>query len=122
MAATHKIVNGVSVPLSGAEIAAIEAEWAANPPPTAAQLLQQLKDRVNTALNQDDAEDNQKLRAVALALLAEINTLRDSNSQLLSAIAVATSLADLKTRASALPALPQRTAAQLRSAVLNLLG
>lgn len=57
------------------------------------------------------------LRAVALTALDEINALRDWITQFKAATAAATSLANLQTRVAALANVPQRTAAQLKSAL-----
>ena len=59
------------------------------------------------------------LRAVAAVLVDEINALREWDASLAAAVAAATSLADLKTRVAALPALPDHTLAQARAAILN---
>ena len=56
-------------------------------------------------------------RAAALALLDEINALRGWITSLKSAVAAATTLADMKTRVAALASMPDRTAAQVRTAI-----
>lgn len=59
------------------------------------------------------------VRAVVLSSLSEINLLRDWLTQFREAVAAAASLADLKSRVAALPAMPQRTAAQAKSSVVS---
>lgn len=127
MAATHKMVNGVKVPLSPEESQAIEAEWAANPPLTAQQVLDRL--RAKAAALIDLAADAQavKDRAILLVLLDEINVLRQEVNTLrqrdvdrTADVAAATNLANLQTRWVARPALGAialRTANQIRPAV-----
>lgn len=56
-------------------------------------------------------------RAVLLVLLDEVNVLRQWITSFKAAVAAAATLADLKTRVSALPAMPDRTSAQARAAV-----
>jgi len=56
-------------------------------------------------------------KAVALVMLDEINIIRQWDTSFKAAVAASTSLADLKTRVAALPAMPDRTPAQLKSAV-----
>lgn len=60
MPATHKIVNGVEVPLEPAEAAAIEAEWADNAPGTGAKWL--------AAKAKKAADEEARLRALARQL------------------------------------------------------
>jgi hypothetical protein len=78
------------------------------------------------ALSKSEAEDlvvkvdlhGRALRAVVLTALDEVNVLRDWVTQFKAATAAATSLANFQTRVAALPNLPQRTAAQAKSALL----
>lgn len=70
-----------------------------------------------TALLADPAGQEKLLRAVLLVLLDELNALREWLTSFKAATAAATTLADLKVRVAALPAMPDRTAAQARSAV-----
>lgn len=66
----------------------------------------------------DGPDGPQKLeRGILLVLLDEINALRGWLVSFKVATAASTSLADLKTRVAALPDMPDRTAAQARSAV-----
>jgi hypothetical protein len=117
MAATHKMVNGRQVELTPEEAAVIEAEWAANPPLTAQQMLDAL--RAKAAAMIDQAADAQavKDRAMLLVLMDELNLLRAWVTSFKAAVAAATNLANLQTRVAALDSLPQRTANQIRPAV-----
>lgn len=58
-------------------------------------------------------------RALVQILLEELNNLRQWDSTLKAQIALATSLADLKTRVGALPAMPDRTFIQFKNAFIN---
>ena len=63
---------------------------------------------------------NAKLtRAVVLITMDEINNLRQWVMSFKAAVAAATTLADLKTRVAALSDTPDRTTAQLKTAVEN---
>lgn len=59
------------------------------------------------------------MRAILLVLLDENNVTRGWIADFKTAVAASTSLADLKTRVAALPAMPDRTAAQFKTAVQN---
>lgn len=61
----------------------------------------------------------QLIRAVLLLTMDELNVLRARLRAQDNAIAAATSLADLKTRWAALNPVPDRTAAQIKPALLN---
>lgn len=56
-------------------------------------------------------------KAAALVTMDEINILRQWDQSFKAAVAASTSLADLKTRVAALPAMPDRTATQIVNAV-----
>lgn len=56
--------------------------------------------------------------ALSLMILDEFNLHTTFESALLSAIAAATSLANLQTRVAAITAIPQRTAAQVQNAII----
>ena len=62
------------------------------------------------------------LRAVVAAIVGELNAHSDKVNLMLSEIALATSLADFKTRMGTIPDLPQRSMAQLKTVVRNALG
>ena len=72
-----------------------------------------------TAIDTNVAADWKALRGAAAVLVDEINLLREWNTGLASAVAAASSLADLKTRVALLPALPDRTLAQAKTAIQN---
>ena len=59
------------------------------------------------------------LRAAALVLLDEANNLRQWLAAFKTQVAAATNLANLQTRVAALPAMPDRTAVQMRNAILG---
>jgi hypothetical protein len=56
-------------------------------------------------------------RAVVVLTVDELNVLRDWLTQFKAAVAAAGTLAALKTSVAALPALPERTFAQVRTAI-----
>lgn len=58
-------------------------------------------------------------RGIAAVLVDEINILRQWLASFKTEVAAATSLADLKTRVATLPATPDRTLAQAKTAVQN---
>ncbi|HYE78135.1 MAG TPA: hypothetical protein VEI97_09120 [bacterium] len=112
-----RIVNGQPVTLSAAEEAAQQAEWDANPPLTAAQVLQRLRDRAKELFDDQDSE-GKLWRAVASVLLDELNVLRKWTRDFKIEVAAANSLADLKSRvANNLPTLSDRDRTQARTAV-----
>lgn len=76
--------------------------------------------RDEAAARLDEAED--LIRALALALLAELNSHAHTMNAILDAVDGATSLADFKARVAAIDDHPIRTVAQLRAAVRNHLG
>lgn len=59
------------------------------------------------------------LRAFMLLVVDELNSHSDTTNAVLSAAAAATSLASFKSGMAAISALPTRTGAQLRTAVIN---
>ena len=59
------------------------------------------------------------IRAVLLTIFDENNNTREWIQSFKSAVAAATSLADLKNRVAALPDMPDRTIAQAKNAVQN---
>ena len=61
-------------------------------------------------------------RAAALVVMDEDNRLKTDIASMASAVAAATSLADLKVRFAAIAFTPQRTAAQIKSAIRARLG
>lgn len=76
----HRLVNGQVVELTAEEVAARDAEWAANTPPTpeqqAAAGLIASKAAAKAALTSAQDGTAKGLRAVVLVLLDEINALR----------------------------------------------
>lgn len=126
MSATHKIVNGESVPLTPEEIAAIEAEWLANTPLGEAEQqaadAQARRDQAKKVYDEVMADMEalaQAARALALITMDEINLLRQWVADFKGQVAAASSLADLKTRVAALPNTPDRTTTQLKQAIRN---
>jgi hypothetical protein len=118
MAATTKIVNGVPVDITGTpEATAIENEWAANPPPTAQQMLDAFRARAAALIDQVQDVQAVKDRAILLVVMDELNSIRQWVTDFKAAVAAATSLANLQTRVAATSNLPQRTANQIRPAV-----
>jgi hypothetical protein len=90
-----------------------------SPTGDAAYLNQLGRDQAVDAIDNDRTSHWKAERAAAAVLVDEINLLRDWNTGLASAVAAATSLADLKTRVALLPALPDRTLSQAKTAIQN---
>jgi hypothetical protein len=87
---------------------------------TAVQAIQAVLPNTQAkALYDDTSSDGRVLRAVVAAAVGEINTLREWIVSFQAAVAGAATLAALKTAVAALPALPDRTAAQVRTAIRN---
>jgi hypothetical protein len=79
-----------------------------------------LKDRADATTDLSDlTAPNKLLRALLLTLLDELNALREWLVSFKAATAAATSLTNLQTRVAALPDMPDRTAAQARTAIGN---
>lgn len=70
------------------------------------------------AINLSDA-DAKLARAIAAVLADELNLHALKINAILDAVDAATSLADLKTRIAAIPDYPQRTLAQIKTAIQN---
>jgi hypothetical protein len=124
----NKIVNGQVIDITGTpEETAILAEWADNAPGTgpkwtADQLAALLALRNQAkAVFADLAGDTQALakatRGLALVTLDEVNNLREWIAAFKVEVAAATNLADLQSRVAGLPAMPDRTIAQLKTAI-----
>ena len=62
------------------------------------------------------------LRATILALIDELNTTRQWIASFKTEVAASTNLANLQSRVAALPSMPDRTAAQARTAIVNKLA
>lgn len=73
------------------------------------------------AKNVIDATDRNGIywRAVALILIDEINNIRQWTGSFKAQVALASSLADLKTRVATLPNMPDRTLQQFKTAYTN---
>ena len=67
----------------------------------------------------DTGSNAKVLRGVLLAAVEEVNLMRQRDAAWKTAVANATSLANLKVLIAALPDLPDRTAAQAKTAVVN---
>ena len=79
-----------------------------------------LIDRALAVVKVDDtAFDGKTLRAIAAVLVDEINVLRQWLASFKVEVAAATNLANLQSRVATLPATPNRTLAQARTAVKN---
>ena len=89
-----------------------------NPDPTPQQIAAQLDGMVATAVDDPDST----VRALVTVIVAEFNRHSAFEASMLSAVASATSLADLKTQFAALNTIPQRTLADLRTAIRNSIG
>jgi hypothetical protein len=102
--------------LAAADLARLDAAVAAHAP-SAAWAAAQLRGAAK-ALAADPQPPGKLTRSVLLTLLGEVNALRSWLAQFQAATAASASLADLKARVAALPAVPPRTAAQAKAAVL----
>lgn len=75
---------------------------------------------IANALLSNDRKGPQKLaRAIALVALDEVNVIRSWLADFKTQVAASTSLANLQSRVASLPNTPQRTKAQLLTAVAN---
>ncbi len=84
---------------------------------SAPAVLQRFRDSAALAVNSDTAALYKALRAAAAVLVDEINVIRQWEMSFKTEVAAASSLADLKTRVATLPALPDRTLAQAKTAI-----
>ena len=128
MAATHRRINGVRVPLSPAETAATESEWADNAPGTGAEWLADqaaMAARAKDAAKKIFADSDPDVEYLARALMAEVvllrkelNILRGWITGFRTEVAAAANLTNFKDRiALNTVALPDRTAPQVRQAM-----
>ena len=117
MAATHKMVNGVEVPLSPEEAAAIEAGWATNPPPTAQQALDQLRLQANAALDAQEDRFMLLIRSIVKLVADRDNQIANRFNALLTAIDNGSNLAAVKTAVATINDLPTFTLVQVRQAI-----
>lgn len=122
MSATHRVVNGVHVELSQAEAAAIQADWDANPPPTAEQLRDLFRAQAKAALDRQEDHQTALLRAALLVVLNELNAHTTAINDLLAAVDGAGNLAQLKAAVADIQSLKPRTPSQLRAAIKERIG
>lgn len=80
------------------------------------------RERAADVIQNSIDKEEKLLKAVLLVALDEVNTIREWLASFKTEVAAATSLSDLKTRVGNLPAMPDRTAAQVKSAVLSKLS
>lgn len=71
-----------------------------------------------TFINKTDS-NAKALRAIAAVLVDEINSVREWITSFKAQVALASSLADLKTRVAGLPDMPDRTLAQAKNAYIT---
>jgi hypothetical protein len=90
--------------------------------PTEAEIAQGLRDVANGIFQTGTGADAKLYRSIAAVLLDENNALRQWITSFKAATAASSSLADFKTRVAALPAMPDRTLAQAKTAVTNKLN
>lgn len=76
-------------------------------------------DAINNGANQNADGSRRLFLAVVQMVQDEFNNHTTWNTALTTAIAQATSLANLQTRVAAITAIPQRTEAQLKTAIAN---
>ena len=129
MPATHKMVNGVEVPLTAGEIAAIEAEWADYEPGTGvkwladqAAVITTVRDQAKAAFADVDPDLSpilRGLRGILALLLQDRNLLAGRLNAILDAIDNGANLAGVKTLAAAITDAPIYTSAQVKQAVRN---
>jgi hypothetical protein len=124
----NKVVNGQVIDITGTpEEAAILAEWADNTPGTGAkwiadQLTALLALRAQAKAVFADSNGGiqaqaKAMRGQTLATLDEFNVVREWIAAFKVEVAAAVSLADLKARVAGLPAMPDRTIAQIKTAI-----
>jgi len=94
----------------------------ADPLPSAADILADLRAGAIIELMSDTSSNAKILRGVLLLTMSELNLLRQWIEAFKATTALASSLTDLKTRVAALSAMPDRTAAQLKTAVLTIVN
>jgi hypothetical protein len=106
---------------ANAALAAFDWSDAAQLAWEAAQLVTEAKADVDSSQSApaDMKAELRALRALAAVTLDEVNSLRGWIASFKAEVALASSLADLKTRVAGLPSTPDRTAAQLRTAIEN---
>lgn len=104
---------------------------ALGPQPTQAQLdavtqaqvdlarIDKFRTTAKTFINTSTTPNNKLARAIVSILLDEMNVLRQWLASFKTEVAAAASLADLKTRVATLPATPDRTLAQAKTAIAN---
>lgn len=117
MTATHRIVNGKRVELTVEEAQALEEEWAANPPPTAQQMLERLRAQANATLGAQEDQLLLLLRAVVKLVADRDNQIANRFNALLAAINDGANLGSIKTAVAAINDLPTFTLAQVRQAI-----
>ncbi|RJQ24606.1 hypothetical protein C4577_07495 [Candidatus Parcubacteria bacterium] len=127
MPATHKVVNGIQVPLTPEEAATIEAEWVNNAPGTGATwlaeqaaILANLRNRAKNVVAEINGDTDylaKVIRALALTILEETNRTREWLMSFKTEVAAATNLADLKTRVAGLPDRPEVSASDLKTVI-----
>lgn len=103
------------------QAAAIVADFDGSPAALDTWLTVQTRERAKAALDRQRSELEALLRAVVLALVSELNTLRTRQRAQDAAIAGAGSLAALKSAWAALAPMPDRTGGQARTAIAALL-
>jgi hypothetical protein len=91
----------------------------ADPLPTPAQILAELRGGAVTQLNTDPSSNAKVIRAVFLVALDEINVLRQRDRDRADDVAAATTFANLKTRWAARASMDDRTIQQFKNAVEN---
>lgn len=106
-----------ATPQQRADAAAVVAAFDWSAAADAAWLVEQERTAAADGIDAPTNDVARLLRALALMVLDEFNLHALRQAQLHAAIAAATSLADFKTRAATVPALPQRTAEQLIAAI-----
>lgn len=130
--ATHRLVNGVEVLLTPAEVAATEADWALSEPGTGALWLAAQAAEVQSqrtvaksvfAAAAGDPQGMAKAQRAALLLILDRthNALATKINAILTAIDSAATLAQVKTNIAAIADAPTYTATQLKTALRNLI-
>lgn len=101
--------------MSPPEKVSVDEAWAAE---IQAQVLADSRSGAKNSVDQLSAE-GVRLRASLLVVMEEMNALRTWLADFKAQVALASSLNDLKTRVATLPATPDRTASQLKTAIKN---
>ena len=107
------MINGFPAEMSPQEKVDVDDAWAAQ---IQAETLASSRSGAKNSVDELSPE-GVRLRASLLVVMEEMNALRQWLASFKTEVAAATNLSDLKTRVATLPATPDRTALQLKTAI-----